>query len=75
MFPKGISLKVNVIVWLEFKLTGNDGGTRVVMITVTQVQILEKTVYISYSVNTLGKGMNPIILFSAVGNKKAARAL
>ena len=35
--------------------------------TVTQVQILDKTFCISHSINTLGKGMNPIILPQAVG--------
>ena len=38
------------------------------MDTVTQVQILRKTDYISHSANTLGKGMNPIILSPAWGN-------
>ena len=32
------------------------------MDTTTRVQILDKTVCISHSTNTLGKGMNPIIL-------------
>ena len=32
------------------------------MDTATRVQILDKTDYISHSTNTLGKGMNPIIL-------------
>ena len=30
-------------------------------------QILDKTVYISHSVNTFGKGMNPIILPPVMG--------
>ena len=37
------------------------------MNTVTQVQILDETDCISYSTNTLGKGMNPIILPPAMG--------
>ena len=37
------------------------------MDTVTGVQILEKTDSISHSTNTLGKGMNPIILPPAMG--------
>ena len=37
------------------------------MDTVTQVQILNKTDCISHSTNTLGKGMNPIILPPAMG--------
>ena len=55
IFPKGISLKV--------------GGARGVMEmdTVTQVQILDETDCISHSTNTLGKGMNPIILPPAMG--------
>ena len=32
------------------------------MDTTTQVQNLDETDYISHSTNTLGKGMNPIIL-------------
>ena len=38
-----------------------------VMDMATQVQILNKAVYISHSTNTLGKGMNPIVLLSAMG--------
>ena len=37
------------------------------MNTVTQVQILDVTDCISHSTNTLGKGMNPIILPPAMG--------
>ena len=37
------------------------------MDTATQVQILDKIDCISYSINTLGKGMNPIILPPAMG--------
>ena len=37
------------------------------MDTVIRVQILDKTDYISYSTNTLGKSMNPIILPLAMG--------
>ena len=37
------------------------------MDTVTWVQILDLTDCISHSTNTLGKGMNPIILPPAVG--------
>ena len=36
------------------------------MDTATQVQILDETDCISHSTNTLGKGMNPIILPSAM---------
>ena len=35
--------------------------------TATRAQILNETDCISYSTNTLGKGMNPIILPPAVG--------
>ena len=48
----------------------NFGGACSVMIitkemdTVIRVQILDKAVYISHSTNTLGKGMNPTILFT-----------
>ena len=31
----------------------------------TRVQILDEPVYISHSINTLGKGMNPTILSPA----------
>ena len=37
------------------------------MDTATRVQILDETDCISHSTNTLGKGMNPIILPSAMG--------
>ena len=37
------------------------------MDTVTQVQILDEADYISHSTNTLGKGMNPIILPPGMG--------
>ena len=37
------------------------------MNTVTQVQILDETDCISHSTDTLGKGMNPIILPPAMG--------
>ena len=37
------------------------------MDTVTRVQTLDETDCISYSINTLGKGMNPIILPPAMG--------
>ena len=37
------------------------------MDTVTQVQILDETDWILHSTNTLGKGMNPIILPPAMG--------
>ena len=38
------------------------GGARGVMDMTTWVQILDETDCISHSANTLGKGMNPIIL-------------
>ena len=37
------------------------------MNTVTRVQILYETVCISHCTNTLGKGMNPIILPPSMG--------
>ena len=37
------------------------------MDTATRVQILDETDCISYSTNTIGKGMNPIILPPAMG--------
>ena len=37
------------------------------MDTPTRVQILDETDCISHSTNTLGKGMNPIILPPAMG--------
>ena len=37
------------------------------MDSVTRVQILDETDCISHSTNTLGKGMNPIILPPAMG--------
>ena len=49
------------------------GGARAVMVIVagnvhgTRVQILDEIGCISHSTNTLGKGMNPIILHPAMG--------
>ena len=37
------------------------------MDTATRVQIRDETNYISHSTNTLGEGMNPIILPPAMG--------
>ena len=37
------------------------------MDTATRVQILDEADFLSYSTNTLGKGMNPIILPPAMG--------
>ena len=37
------------------------------MNTATRVQIQDETDYISHGSNILGKGMNPIILTSAMG--------
>ena len=37
------------------------------MDTPTRIQILDEADYISHSTNTLGKGMNPIILPPAMG--------
>ena len=34
---------------------------------VTQVQILDETIFISHSANILGKSMNPIIFIPALG--------
>ena len=44
-----------------------NGYRRRGMDTATRVQILNKTDCISHSTNTLGKGMNPIILPPAMG--------
>ena len=38
-----------------------------IMDTATRVQILDETDSISYSTNTIGKGMNPVILPPAMG--------
>ena len=37
------------------------------MDTATRVQILDETDYISHSTNTIGEGMNTIILLPAMG--------
>ena len=37
------------------------------MDTASQIQILDNVVYISHSINTLGKGMHTTILPSAIG--------
>ena len=44
-----------------------DRGVMVVVVGKTRVQILDETDSISHSTNTLGKGMNPIILPPAMG--------
>ena len=44
-----------------------NGYSRRGMDTATRVQILDETDCISHSTNTLGKGMNPIILLLAMG--------
>ena len=54
----------------EFYMVKLQGGARGVMGIVAgngQVQILDEADCISHSTNTLGKGMNPIILPSAIG--------
>ena len=38
------------------------------MDTLSQIQLLEKAVYISQSANTFGKGINPSILPPAMDN-------
>ena len=40
------------------------------MDTATRVQILDETDSISHSTNTLGKGMNPVILPPAISKKQ-----
>ena len=45
----------------------NGGPLILEMDTVTGVQILDEADYISHSTNTLGKGMNPILLPPAMG--------
>ena len=50
-------LEVPVVLWLSLQELD----------TATRVQILDKTDCISHSTNTLGKGMNPIILPPAKG--------
>ena len=61
-----------IVEWIEnVKLVC--GGARGVMVIIvgmdiaTGVQIPDKTDCISHSTNTLGKGMNPIILSPAMG--------
>ena len=71
-----------MIAWLEFELAYYDVAVQYVshyatenqikqsqkeMDTATRVQILDETDCISHSTNTLGKGMNPIILPPAIG--------
>ena len=45
------------------------------MDTATRVQILDATDYISHSTNTLGKGMNPIILPPAERKKERKKGI
>ena len=61
-----------LVKWLTVKENFNGGARSVMVIVVgnghvTQVQILDETDCISHSTNTLGKGMNPIILPPAMG--------
>ena len=56
------------IVQSEFKLLShNKSLSSQEMDTATRVQILDETDCISHSTNTLGEGMNPIILPPAMG--------
>ena len=48
-------------------IRGARGVMVIVVETATRVQILDETDCISHSTNTLGKGMNPIILPPAMG--------
>ena len=49
-------------------IIGGACGVMVIVVdTATRVQILDETDCISHSTNTLGKGMNPIILPLAMG--------
>ena len=57
IFHKIIYMEVPVVYWLSSQE----------MDTAIRVQILDETDYISHSTNTLGKGMNPIILPPAMG--------
>ena len=52
-----LKMEVPVVYWLSLQD----------MDTATRVQILDETDCISHSTNTLGKGMNPIILPPAMG--------
>ena len=54
---KLLNHKMTVVQWLSSQK----------MDTATRVQILDETDCISHSSNTLGKGMNPIILPPAMG--------
>ena len=52
---------------LNWRCAWCNGYRRKTMNMVTRVQILDETDCISHSTNTLGKGMNPIILPPAMG--------
>ena len=55
-----VCIKMIIIQWKELEVP-------VEMDTAKRVQILAETECISHSTNTLGKGMNPIILPTAMG--------
>ena len=58
------------ILWTrERKTESNECRNLLIQINIKnpKVQILDETDYISHSTNTLGKGMNPIILPPAMG--------
>ena len=61
-------VRVFVFIYMNVDLCQHVGGAFDVLVivkemdTVTRVQILDETDCISHSTNTLGKGMNPVIL-------------
>ena len=50
---------ISTVIWYQ---QGGARGVMVIVDTATRVQILAATDCISHSTNTLGKGMNPVIL-------------
>ena len=68
-FPKGICPKVNVIVRLEYQLACPRGVMVKAMNCgiVVREFVLQSRYYVHFRANTLGKGMNPLILPPAMG--------
>ena len=59
--------QTNIISFTMFRCPWCSRYRRREMNTATRVQILDETDCISHSTNTLGEGMNPIILPPAMG--------
>ena len=62
-YPTKVDMPLNI----KQRCPWCNGHRRRELDTATRVQIMDETDFISHSTNTLGKGMNPIILPPAMG--------